>query len=316
MSCDKFELTPIKLYILNDNCSSMNNAIPALATIFPETTFKNNYSELKNKDDYSWSTYQENWEGVSNLSDVMTDALLFRSSFIQDDYNNDTGAMESLRTTMLAMHLEDFPDQINWSSPCDFGKGAVGKASYTKAVCDIKKVKHTTIANDKFQGAYPDHGSLDFVPLAYTSYFQARFIREVNAGNATTVITPDDLVRFYQVYQITKNTMDRDTVTSKLDVQISLVRVSTIFLINCTALTLLCAFGTAKHGVFSICHYRAVDRTPQSKLDWMLQSVEGNRANMTPQSDRQSRHSVTSMRSPELGTLSSGRRKSDFETAT
>ncbi len=172
------------------------------------------------------------------------------------------------------------------------------------------------MANDKVLGAYPDHAALNFVPMAYTSYFQARFIREVNAGNATTVITPDDLIRFYQVYEITKDTQWRYPVTRRLDIEVSLVRVSTIFLIGCAALSLTCILGIAKYGVFPIRHYRAVDRTPQSKLDWMLQSIEGNKTSMTPGFGRQSRHSVTSMRSPDIPSPSSGRKKSDFETAT
>ena len=309
MSCDKTEVTPIDLYIVNENCTTMNTAIPAMANIFEETTYVDNST---------WSTYQDNWESLTNARNITTDALLFRFGFIDTDYNDDTKTYETLQVTMLAAHLQDLPTQMDRNSYCDFGTGKVSEASYTKAVCHIKKTRHTTVDNDRAMGAYPDHGSLDFVPMAYTSYFQARFNREINAGNVTTVITPDDLIRFYQVYLITKDTQSPYKVTRPMEIDVRLVRLSTIFLVICGISLALCIFGIFHYGIFSVRHNRTINRTPQSKLDWMLQSIEGRRASMTSLSGRQSRHSIASMTSPDigLGSPTSARKRSDFETAT
>jgi hypothetical protein len=222
-----------------------------------------------------------------------------------------------------------------------YSPGAVDKAIYTKSVCDLKKQLPTEPADAWYVDiAYPDQESRDYVTKGLTDYFQGQFSREHIHKSASTVVTPANLTRFFQVYQITQDTQFKHPQKRPMNIEIEVVMLSTIFVIVGGLATLMCLFGVLRYGIFTIQHYKAVDRTPQSKLDWMIQSIEklqpgaspllphsqygtpnpnGNNpygyANQGPQ-QRRARHSVTSMRSPDVASPTVGRRKSDFETAT
>lgn len=59
---------------------------------------------------------------------------------------------------------------------------------------------------DNEYAAYPGGSDVRSIPAAYESIFEALFIQESVSNNPITVITPQDLIRFYQVYHISKDT--------------------------------------------------------------------------------------------------------------
>ena len=138
-----------------------------------------------------------------------------------------------------------------------------------------------------------------------------------------TPVTPQNLTRFYQVYLASQDTRYKHPVIRLLSVPIQVVQISTVFLIACIIFTLLSVLGMAKYVLFWIRNRSHMGRTPQSKIDWMILSVEGATSRtVTPRlspddsHNQKHRYSVTSTPSRELGLPKTGKRKSDFETAT
>ena len=317
MQCEYTEETPIALTVVETECNddtTVNDQIPALESVYPENAM------WKRDHSYPYNSF----EGQTNNDDTRwLDLLMFRTGYDFLNIDNATGIWDTIDLTLVALRMHGVPEAAR-DSPCNFAAGPVDSANYTKAFCKIRKTLAT--ADDNYDVAFPDNNSLDFLSSAYTSFFQGRYMREVIAGDPTTVVTAHNLARFYQVYQITQDTQNKHANSRRMDVQLEVVRLSTIFLIVCIIAALLCIFGVFHYGIFTLRHYNTVDRTPQSKLDWMLQSIEKSQAGtpLIPQtspyqaqhSRRSSRHSVQSMRSPDLASPTVGRRRSDFETAT
>lgn len=62
--------------------------------------------------------------------------------------------------------------------------------------------------------------------------------------------------------------------TRLIDVRARVVQVSLTCLIVCSAMTLIVLIGVLHYWLFLICNFRRLDKTPQSKLDWMLQTLK------------------------------------------
>jgi len=310
MKCEYTEQTFIALTVVETPCNentSINDQIPALESIFPE----NALNKDENGRPYSSA------EGYKNDTDNRwSELLMFRTGFAFLRSDNASTIWEDIDVTLVSLHMQGVPGTPYNETFCAYSPGAVDSAMYTKAYCKLRKTRPTAPGKYYVDIAFPDNDSLDYLTKAYTSFFQ----------EPITVITPQNLTRFYQVYQITQDTQVKRPNRRLMNVQLEVVRLSTIFLVVCAASTLLCILGIMRYGVFTLRHWKAVDRTPQSKLDWMLQSIEKSQAGspLIPQTSpyqnqqgrRSSRHSVVSMRSPDLGSPTVGRRRSDFETAT
>ena len=320
MRCEYTEETPIDLTVVRVDCndtSPLNEQIPALESVYPEIT--------RLWGDNAATVY--NYEGNMNSDNSRwSDVLMFRTGWEYLKQDDASGIWTDIDVTLMALRMQGVPGWEGNDTQCDFAPGPINAATYTKAFCKIRKNVTTEAGNFFVDIAYPDHESLDYVSSAYTSFFQGRYSREVIAGDPVTVITPRNLTRFYQVYQITQATQHQYVKARPMDVELDVVRLSTVFLALCIASALLAIFGIVHYGVFTLRHSKTVDSTPLSKLDWMLQSIEKSQAatpliphtspHQNQQSRRSSRHSVVSMRSPDLAAPKVGRRRSDFETAT
>ncbi len=319
MHCEYTDSTPIALTVVETPCNentSYNDQIPALKSIYPV--------ESMDKDGYvqSYTVF----EGYSISDNRWTDLLMFRTAFQYLRKDNASGIWEDIDVTLMALHMQGLgktPYTENW---CDFAPGAVDSATYTKAFCKVRKTRPTASGEDVIGLAFPDNIAMDYLSKGYTTFFQGRYNRAYVLDEPFTIITPQNLSRFYQVYLITQDTQVKHPSTQLMNVQLEVVRLSTIFLLVCAASALLCVLGIMRYSIFTLRHWKAVDRTPQSKLDWMIQSIEKSQASsplipytspsQNHHAGRASRHSVVSMRSPDLGSPTVGRRRSDFETAT
>jgi energy-converting hydrogenase Eha subunit E len=236
------------------------------------------------------------------------------------NYDNNTGITYAMNMSIASIHLHGVQKQTNTSSGCHFGTGIAEHASYTRAECSLNRPQ--TVPDENHM-AYPGSGDVNSIPTGYTEYFQARFTQESTSDSEITVITPDVLVRFYQAYLIAKDTLYHEPVARVLSVELPNVELSTIFLIICLLVTLLLAIGLTKYLLFMLKHRATMVVTPETKLDWMLQSLKEAAVTTTsPVADKHSfRRSDKTFSStisedltplPKAGTLMTA----EFEAAT
>jgi hypothetical protein len=251
------EPTPSTPFTVSDtgNCSYMPAEMPALQDVLP-TAFR----------DY-W--YYAN-DGLY-IGTVWQDVLMFIVATIYTDVDYHTNITYAMNISIASIHLSGVLKQLNGSSNCDFAAGDVKQASYTRTDCGLTRPRHIP---DENHLAYPDSGDVSNIPRAYREYYQARFTQEATSNSVITVITPDELVRFYQVYVISKDTMYRQPVTRTLSVEIPIVELSTAFLTVCLLAAFFLAAGLTKYIFFMLRHRTTMLVTPESKLDWMLQSIK------------------------------------------
>jgi hypothetical protein len=262
-----------------------------------------------------WYSY----DGYYIHESIWKDVLMFLVAPIYTNYDNDTGITYAMNISIASIHIQGAHKEKNTSSSCNFGAGGVDHASYTRADCSLHRPRHVP---DENHIAYPDSGDVDSIPTAYTEYFQARFTQESTSNSEITVLTPDVLVRFYQAYVISKDTQYRQPVVRVLSVKLPNVEISTAFLTIWLLATLLVAVGLTRYLLFLLQHQSTVVVTPESKLDWMLQSLKEAATTTSPVADhhnfRRSDKTFSSTISedlsalPKAGTLMTA----EFEAAT
>ena len=142
---------------------------------------------------------------------------------------------------------------------------------------------------------------------AYEQNYQARFTQECTSNSPITVITADELARFYQTYMISQDVAYSPLVTRTLSVEIPIVELSIAFLTVCLLAAFLLAAGLTKYIFFMLRHQTTMLVTPESKLDWMLQSIKEASAS-----------SFSSITSEDLSDVpkGGGLMKAEFEAAT
>lgn len=304
LHCEPTQSTSFDLFDTG-NCSGLYTELPALLQVLPE--------EYR---DYTWYSY----DGFYVNESLWKDVLMFIVAPLYINYDNDTGITYAMNMSIASIHLHGIQKQTNTSSSCHFGTGIVEHASYTRADCSLNR-PHTV--PDENHMAYPNSGDVNSIPTGYTEYFQGRFTQESTSDSEITVITPDVLVRFYQAYLIAKDTLYREPVARVLSVELPNVELSTIFLIFCLLVTLLLAVGLTKYLLFMLKHRATMMVTPETKLDWMLQSLkEAAVVTTSPVADKHSfRRSDQTFSStisedltplPKAGTLMTA----EFEAAT
>jgi hypothetical protein len=324
MDCEYTEQTKIELTVVQTPCNgntTINDQIPAFESIYPENEFF--------EDGKSW-TYN-NIEGFQDADDDRwSHLIMFRTGFTRVKRDEDSKIVTVMVMTLVAAYLEGIQGTPYNETYCSYMPGPVDSAIYTKSVCKLSKIRDTAPGKFYVDTAYPDHVSMPFLSKAMTDYFQGQYSREIIAKEPYTIVSPQNLTRFYQVYQITQDTQAKHPNKRMMDLEIKICEISTIFIIVTGFFFLLCIFGVLRYGIFTLRHHKTVDRTPQSKLDWMIQSIEKNGPQMTPLvpgaspymqpnpyvNTKRARHSVTSMRSPDVGSPTAERRRSDFESAT
>src|SRR5207248_3151312 len=118
--------------------------------------------------------------------------------------------------------------------------------------------------------ASPDSADVSSILWSYEENYKARFTQESTSNSEITVITPDELVRFYQTYMISQDVAYSPLVTRTLSVEIPIVELSIAFLTVCLLAEFLLAAGLTKYIFFMLRHQTTMLVTPESKLDWML----------------------------------------------
>jgi hypothetical protein len=302
LDCKSTPQTPIMLHDTG-NCTGLRYEIPNLKEAF-------DYSRFANASDY-WG-YTHKWDGFYNDTDHWKDVLLFIYGWKGWDYQEEGDVSRAMSITLVAIHMHLLPRTDNSSDECNFAVGDVEESSYTGINCELRRQKQV---EDPWNVAFPDTHNNGALSSALTEFWQARFAQESTSDSPITVITPPELVRFYQVYHIIKDLQYRQPVTRHLSFDLQVVQLSTVFLTIALLVALLIVIGLAHYLWFASRYHQIMANTPQSKLDWMVQSIQ---TEDRPLSDTQGRlrRSVTVDSNTGLSGMSSVRRKrSEFEAA-
>lgn len=256
LDCGHTELTQIELEDVG-NCTSMFDEIPGLTAVISLDKFGIDNTNV------SWTGYYE--DGLNK------DVLLSIGAAKETSVDQATGITIEMAIDLAAIHLHKISKQEDSDSLCDFGKGPVESASYTKIECTVRRID---LNPDQQNIAFPDSDTPALVSRALVQNYQAQFIRESIRGGDITVITPRDLTRFYQVWVATKDTQNGFPVFRSLSVRLPIVQLSTVFLAFAILTFLLIILGIGTY-VFAALRYRKVfEETPQSKLEWMLKVIQ------------------------------------------
>lgn len=276
-SCVYTDSTPINLTATGnftyDNLGQTEifNELPGLWDIFsPKFTT-------------SWFSLDWDLAGQTNDTEMLwKEAVLFLAATIQPD-----GAMNlttSMNLAIAVVHLQDAPEaNFTDNRSGSFAPGVIPKSSYKKVECEIRPtaahpVVHKTY-EDFYWRAYPDV-FVDADPSCFTTQLASNYlltaIRPSPSGDGYVVNTPsgEDMFRFYQAYLITKDTYYPHPTVRTTSLQRPTVEISAIFVTFMSLLIMIIGFGTAKYALFPLWKSGRYMVVPQTKLEWLLQSIQ------------------------------------------
>lgn len=188
------------------------------------------------------------------------------------DHNLNTSTSAEIRT--IALHLEGVPYNSSLPDGCTFATGPVTRTSYTDFRCKlIRKTGAFGDANDAYFGAYPDAYDVLSIASAYSGHWANNFRKESARGLPTTVITGEQMAQFYQAYLATKDTSISPYVFRTMSVELRVAQISLATLVSCCVGGFIVVLGLLHYLFFVLRHWHRLDKTPQSKLDWMLQTI-------------------------------------------
>ena len=299
-SCDYTPPTSIDLYATGNYSEgdSWLTEVPALRQTIPEKFFTTFGAVGANLGQITVPKNHSNW-----------DIMMFWFVTAEPEFSSEKKDHMSL--LMVAVHIQDAPSGPNGT--LTFGTGPLGPSSYTRAICELHKSEP---AVGKFYTAYPNINipSQDTTAQALESHYHDRFARQTQNGASVYHPTGADMFRFYQAYLVSKDTFAYYPVKRLISTRVPNVELSAIFLMVVVLDGLLIALGLLWHSFFLLRHRSNLIHMPESKLDWLLQSLkEADRVNNASdgyEARRRSSSTVTSPRSPMKS-----RRESSFANA-
>ncbi|KIW72897.1 hypothetical protein PV04_01058 [Phialophora macrospora] len=260
MACDATESTPVDL-TLTENCTSFESKFaPSLPQIFPQAYFGEEFF-------YNFGDYYVNNTYIQDLLVIMYGANY-------SDFEESTGTWRTISLSIGALHVHGIPKNDSDWTMCRFGEGEVERASYTRIDCRVKRDRGTF--GNAFFGAYPDTWETGIIPSSFVANFFPQFKQEAIEDMEISPLTPRRLQRFYQVYVISKDTQGKLPVRRPMSVNVVAVQLSTVFIAVVALLTLFNCLAGATYGLSLLYKREALASVPQSKLDWLLQSITSN----------------------------------------
>jgi hypothetical protein len=221
--------------------------------------------------------------GAASQGDRYTDVLMFFVTTIQPKEGIHFAEDISMGLLISAIHLHDAP-MAPLDSNGTFGKGPIGKSSYTRAICDLERsaatINATNIAYPNLILPFYD----DTFSQAIEEHYHAPFFYQAVNNLPLWVPTGEDMFRFYQAYLISKDTQDYCPVKRIISTQVPTVELSSVFLAVVILIGFLIVAGLIHHSFFLLRYRSAISQMPESKLDWLLQSLrEAERINRVPE---------------------------------
>ena len=231
--------------------------------------------------------------GTASKGDLYTDVLMFFVTTIQRKEGIHFAEDISMELLISAIHLHDAP-MAPFDSNGTFGIGPIGKSSYTRAICDLERsaatINATNIAYPNLILPYYD----DTFSQAIEEHYHATFFYQAINNLPLWVPTGEDMFRFYQAYLISKDTQDYRPVTRIISARVPTVELSSVFLAVVILIGFLILTGLIYHSFFLLRYRSAISQMPESKLDWLLQSLrEAERINGVAETSGERRRSST-----------------------
>lgn len=260
MKCEQTPLTYFKTQATG-NCDWIYMELPGLV---------NNVFSL---DEWN-NTLHNNVNSIYNSSTNFQDVAILYFGVKSWDYNETEATNRTVRILLSWIHLRNAPVPAKgfkyYPEDCTFGIGDVGEASFTKAECEIQRQSELL---DYRNVAFPDNEAEQNVANGLSYYFVNQLQQESYSHLPITVVTPEQLIRFYQSYMIVQDTSVVHPVTRRLSVRTEVVHLSAVFLSTAVFISVLNLLGLIFYGVFAFRYRSTMSITPQSKLDWIIQST-------------------------------------------
>ncbi|KAK5955696.1 hypothetical protein OHC33_003337 [Knufia fluminis] len=257
MDCQYNRSTPIPDPVASDDCSNF---------LWTQTPFvMDNWSgwDFDKDDTYYHSTWWSN-------DQVLADWLVF---FHGVQYNDGT---DDFWTDLTVQTVAYYFQGSNATVPdeCDIGPGDIAAASYTSMTCRLRRSLGNRPTEDLAEwGAYPDAVDAKIQASAYLQHYANRFRRESSRKVNITIIEGEELAMFYQAYVITKDTSNAPSAHRTISVHVDVAQISLPCLIACTVAAGIVLFGLFNYWIFLFRNWSRLEKTPQSKLDWMLHTL-------------------------------------------
>jgi hypothetical protein len=259
IQCSSIPRTPINI-TGTGNCSDPNFSSTYQA--FPQLWDVLNISH--------YESYGIEWSGfwLSNVNPVQ-DMLWFTYGSSITNYNNATDVVYGMDISIASVHFHNIYQNLTTPNECIYAARPVGSASWIRIDCQLERERHVP---DESLVPYPYSTEQGNVASALNQNFQARFMMEAATNRTITQLQPEDLIRFYQVYMISKDTQFRQPVMRPLTVVEDVPQLSIAFLTIALFLVIVSILAASLWCSFFFVHHNA-SHVPQTKLDWVLHAI-------------------------------------------
>ena len=200
--------------------------------------------------------------------------------------------------SLASIYMKDAPE-FNLSALGEsdkdwvFGVGEVPEAYYTKVECDINRNRPQ---DDNYWEAYPQIRTNCDLSKQLDIYWSATAIQPSGKGYEMVVNIPsgEEIFRFYQSWMISKDTYYPYPSSRDISVSLNTVELSIVFIVICGFTILIVSLGMLHCFSFRLRHRGIVVGIPETKVDWLLQSVQEAQISASSQLDSVDLENATS----------------------
>jgi hypothetical protein len=227
----------------------------------------------------------DGWENTSiahspnETSHSLSAAFFF--TLIQSDPLVDDRMMTNngtLQMSLSVLHAKDF-FASNYSDTTEGGArtwrpfGPVGNASFSRVECNITR-KPYVLDEDAIPWIWTND-TYD-ITMGYAQYWMFQLEDAASKNLLLSPPAPKDLLRFYQVYMATSNTIYASPSLRRVSMLKDTVQLSVVFLVILISLTLLTLWQSGRYFIFLRRHKSKLGEIyiPDGKLEWMIHGAK------------------------------------------
>lgn len=264
MDCSYNRTTPIPNVATQSNCSSIYTEIPFLYNNFWDWSASN--------DTWNWQTQSTGWR--ANRQEYRS-WVVFSHGIRKITWDNNLAMWTEIEMRTVMTYLAGVP--WNTTVPdtdCNFAVGPIKNARYTSANCRLKRKTAGRTKDDLFYGAYPEGYDVQTVADAYLEHFGNTLRKAASRNETIPTIEGEEATRFWLAWQITKDTITSPYTTRSIDVKVQVPQISLICVIIASIVGLFDLCGLLSYWLFLFRNWQHLEKTPQSKLDWMMKTLK------------------------------------------
>lgn len=240
------------------------------------------YRETYNPSWFDSSRYRmqadfNSWQIVTD--EIPFKEVLFFILFQSDPEVNDRMYMnnETLQISLSVLHVRGF--KVNNFS--DTGQGAVTRwepigpvqnATFTRTECNITRKEVV-----KDENAIPWIWTNDTysITMSYQQYYMYSLETAASKGLVVETPTPKDLLRFYQVYMASVNTINSTPTLREVSVWRDMVQLSVALLVAIIVLAVVTIWLGIRYFIFVRRHGSKLEEAciPDGKIEWMVHAA-------------------------------------------